>query len=344
MYKTFRKTKRQVSLLVLIAFLFLSFTLVGCRYDGAPTTSGNEPIRTIFRIQETMTATQLQYIILFEAILIIFLVLLVALILTQYSRYRRAEKRANAARMEAYAIVKENEMKNRISQMKTEVFQNMSHDFKTPLTVISTSVYNVIDIIEYEEEMDREEMKESLNVAQEEIMRMSRMLSDVMAKTSAQVGEQNKDVIDFPAFMEKVIKTHEIILEENGNKLTYEMKDPIKKVFANTDDLFSVFSNIISNSNRFTENGKIEVTVSFDKKARRASDEQKALVTIRDTGIGIKPEMLENVFNRGITSGSTGLGLSICRKIIEENGGVITVDSEYGVGTEVAFTLPMSAS
>jgi signal transduction histidine kinase len=104
--------------------------------------------------------------------------------------------------------------------------------------------------------------------------------------------------------------------------------------------LLNVFSNLISNANRYTRNGEVTITVRVINKTAEF-EEGFIAVTVNDTGMGIKPERLENIFKRGVSDKGSGLGLYICKTAIEAQGGNIFINSDYGKGTKVTFTIPL---
>jgi signal transduction histidine kinase len=95
-----------------------------------------------------------------------------------------------------------------------------------------------------------------------------------------------------------------------------------------------VFTNLLHNAGTYTENGTITIT------AERKGNE--IAVTIKDTGTGIKPEILPHVFERGVSTGGTGFGLYLCKTVVESHGGNIRIDSpaDNGLGTAVTYVLP----
>lgn len=115
------------------------------------------------------------------------------------------------------------------------------------------------------------------------------------------------------------------------------------KVFADTYMLQAIIRNLISNAVKYTQKGgKANILA-------RIIEEKYIEIGVRDTGIGMSPEMIENLFridvvtNRLGTDGepTTGLGLMLCREFVEKHGSKIGVKSEVGVGTEFHFTLPL---
>ena len=225
-----------------------------------------------------------------------------------------------------------NAVLDHLNRMKTEFFQNLSHDFKTPLTVISTSVLNAADILDYG--ADKDEMKESLDSAQREIMRMARMVDSAVTNSTMQDNKQDMGKLDIAPLFRDGAETYRAMLERRGNTLTLDIPQSLPHVFGNADTLLHVLSNLLSNSNRHTRNG--EITVSA--KARGGV----IAVRVEDNGDGVSPELLPRVFERGVSDGGTGLGLSICKTAVETHNGTISIDSEHGRGASVEFTLPVA--
>jgi signal transduction histidine kinase len=133
------------------------------------------------------------------------------------------------------------------------------------------------------------------------------------------------------------------ILTEKGLELKTDLDPDIPLVMVDKDRIMQVFMNLINNAIKFTNNGFILI-----KTERWNKDFAK--VMIQDTGIGIAKEDIDKLFHRfsQIESkdhpkhGSTGLGLAICKEIIEKHHGKIWVESESGRGSTFIFTLPFS--
>ena len=242
--------------------------------------------------------------------------------LDRFKHFQALERREQA-------LIADNNTLDRLSRMKTEFFRNMSHDFKTPLTVISTSVHNAADMLDFE--IDKDDMSESLDNAHREIMRMARMVDSAMEHSFLHDNRQDMKPIDITPLLRESAETYRAVLEGHGNTLSLDIPAALPRILGNTDILFHVLSNLLSNANRYTYNGKISIL----------AEEENGIVavTVRDNGMGVKPEILPRVFERGVSDGGTGLGLPICKDAIEAHNGTISVKSEYGHGTEVTFTL-----
>ena len=251
-----------------------------------------------------------------------FLLMAQALILSKhYADIERSEQ----------LLGEKNELLDRLNRMKTEFFQNMSHDFKTPLTVISTSVLNAVDMLDFE--IDKEDMRQSLDSAQREVMYMARMVDNAMKYSSLQDNRQNMGPVDISSLLRDGAATYRSLLERQGNMLLLDIPRSLPNIFGNADMLLQVLSNLLSNANRHTRNGKISISA--------VEEGGMIAITVQDSGTGINPEILPRIFERGVSEGGTGLGIPICKDAVEAHGGSISIKSEYRQGTAITFTLPL---
>lgn len=218
-----------------------------------------------------------------------------------------------------------------LDRLKTEFFSNMSHDLKTPLTVISTEILNATDQLYYD--MDKDDMRESLENAQREIMRMARMIESTMKHSAMQRNTYDLKPIEIASVLREGAATYSAILERQGNTLILNIPDILPCVYGNADTLLHVLSNLLSNANRHTRNGEIAI--------RATAENGMIKVWVQDNGEGVKPTLLPRVFERGVSENGSGIGLHICKSAIESHNGAITMESERGQGTTVTFTLPV---
>jgi len=159
---------------------------------------------------------------------------------------------------------------------------------------------------------------------------------------------------DLPCYAEEIIhsavNTYFPILNKNNNKLQINTEDNLPPIQADYRRISQVVVNLIANAIRFTVAGLIRI---FAKTKGTFVE-----ISVSDTGTGISPERLNCIFERyniiksdgdshqddSPQNTGTGLGLFICKHIVEEHGGEITVESELGKGTTVCFTLPIKVA
>ncbi len=225
----------------------------------------------------------------------------------------------------------QNHILERASLAKTEFLSNTSHEMRTPLTVISVNIQTVAEILEDMGEAVKDgEATELLQNAQQEIMRLSRMVGGTL--TLAAMSENtDKQALDFSTLLRSSVEMFSLHLQKRGNTLTAEIAEGLN-VFGNADLLAQVMANLLQNAAAYT--GYDEVILRAEKTGH------EVLVTVKDTGDGISAELLPHVFERGVSTGSTGFGLYLCKMVVESHGGRIWIESEPGSGTAVTFSIP----
>jgi signal transduction histidine kinase len=215
------------------------------------------------------------------------------------------------------------------NRSKTEFLANTSHEMRTPLTVISVSVQTVMDILE-DIEVEDKEVSELLGNAQSEIMRLARMVGGMLTLTSMSEGA-DRGVVDLSSLLQSGAEMLRLNLGAGGNLLETEIVTGLR-VHGNADLLAQVESNLLTNAGAHTRNGVFKLSAS--------SQGLEIAVSVRDDGLGVAPDLLPRVFERGVSDGGTGFGLYLCKSVIESHGGRIWIESESGLGTTVHFILP----
>jgi signal transduction histidine kinase len=228
-------------------------------------------------------------------------------------------------------LLAENKIHDCINRMKIEFFQNMSHHLKTPLTVISTSLHNMTDMINFGS-IDTGDMLVILENAQSEVMRLSKMLDNTMKSLSLNDSHQKMELIDVNIFLKEIADIHRALLERRFNTLKLEIPASPSFINGNRELLTHVMANLLSNANRYTIGGLILIK-SFE-------ENEWVTIIVQDNGSGIRRDILPYIFERGVSDKGTGLGLSICKITVEAHNGVIFVDSSEN-GTEFTIKLPV---
>jgi len=278
--------------------------------------------------------TAMTVLFLLVLVLIMLIIILFNIVVAKFlkSLQKATENLAVTAKIREQELIADNEMLDRLNQMKNEFFLNMNHDFKTPLNVISTSVFNVIDMCDFE--LDKNIIKEVMGNAQNEIMRMARMVDSAMKHSALYESHEDMKPMDITELLRTGAETYRALLERQGNELILDIPQSLPPILGSTDILLHVLSNLLSNANRYTRNGLI--TISAETK-----DSEFLIVRASDNGTGVNPELLPDVFKRGVSDAGTGLGLSICKSAIEAHGGTIGIESIPGAGTTVWFSIPI---
>lgn len=217
------------------------------------------------------------------------------------------------------------------NKFKTEFLANASHEMRTPLTVTSVNVQTVMDILDdMEETIKDNEVAILLQNAQNEIMRLSRMVGGML--TLASMSEiTDKQKLNLSQLLQSTIEMLRLNISKHGNAVKTDIESGLY-VFGNADLLMQVLTNIIQNAEAHTENDTMMISA---KKL-----DNVITVTVCDNGTGIPSDLLPHVFERGVSIKGTGYGLYLCKIVVESHGGKIWIESAIGCGTKVFYTLP----
>lgn len=213
-----------------------------------------------------------------------------------------------------------------------------SHDLQEPLHTIAISV----KLLEkrYKGKLD-EKADEFIVYTLDSVSRMQVLIKDLLAYS--QVGTNGKifSLTNCSVALEQALYNLRSAVERSGAEVTYEL---LPTVMADDSQLIRLFQNLIGNAIKFRGDRPLKIHVAAEQKGN------EWIFSIRDNGIGIDPGYFGKIFvifQRLHTSEEyegTGIGLSICKKIVERHGGRIWVESEPGKGATFFFTLPVNVS
>ncbi len=234
----------------------------------------------------------------------------------------------------------ENELKN-LNASKDRFFSIIAHDLRSPFSsILSFSEFLVEDI----NELTKEELISFAGKINEAAKNVFVLLENLLQWSRIQSGKIQYEPINFNMFH----KTNEVIylLQNNANNKDITIENEITNdsiVFADEDMVFSVLQNLISNAIKFTKPGGVIKINSIVK-------EKTVEFSVRDNGVGIKEEDIHKLFRLDINHSTygtkeekgSGLGLILCKEMIEKNKGKIWVKSKVNAGTTFTFSLPRS--
>ena len=174
-----------------------------------------------------------------------------------------------------------------------------------------------------------------------------RLADDIIdvTKIESQSLKLNKEQWNLNDAITNIIDDYKNLVIVNGNYKVRLYFKPFKENFlveADKERVSEVVSNLLNNAIKFTKTG--EIFVSLEKKEDNDNNVNYALVTVRDTGEGIDPEIFPKIFSKFITKSfeGIGLGLYICKNIVEAHGGkILGKNNNNGIGAEFGFTLPL---
>lgn len=219
---------------------------------------------------------------------------------------------------------------------KTNFMGTVSHEFKTPISSIEMG----LQLLENEQIGDLNlEQKNLVHGIKEDTNRLLKITGELLNVTQVESGsiQLNMKNSDVEEIVNYAVMANKSSAEQKQIKININFDENSKTVFADAEKTSWVLNNLLSNAIRYShENSAINLKIEKEK------DKIRFFVT--DFGRGIEPEFISKVFDRyfripGTKKGGTGLGLSICKEFIETQGGKISVDSEFGVGSTFTFTL-----
>jgi len=220
------------------------------------------------------------------------------------------------------------------AKMKSELFAGMSHEMRTPLTVMSA--YAQYAMKQIKRSGANEQTLADLATISDEAKRLAEMADGTLKilMTSAVLDVKNEPV-DAGVVCSRLVKLLEPIALQKGMKLQAVIKD-IKPIAGDADNITQLVWNILQNAITHSESKIITLIVE-----ESAVPNGGVVITVNDNGVGVEPEILPRIFERGVSGkkGGSGIGLAICRDIANRHGGDINVESISGTGTKVTVTL-----
>jgi two-component system, chemotaxis family, sensor kinase Cph1 len=209
-----------------------------------------------------------------------------------------------------------------------------SHDLQEPLRMVSSFVQMLQK--RYEDKLD-DDGKEYIKYAVEGAKRMYELLNGLLAYSRVQTREHEFSSIDMKEVVKKVTDNLSLVISESKAEVYY---DDLPVVIADENQIVQVMQNLIENGIKFSK-GKPKIRISGSE-----YNNYEHLIKVADEGIGIEPQYHERIFrifqrlHLASDYKGTGIGLAICKRIIERHGGRIWVESAPGKGSAFCFTLP----
>lgn len=228
-----------------------------------------------------------------------------------------------------------------VNEMKTQIIANITHELRTPLNGMK-GLLMLLKLGNLDEE-DKENIDVVLNCCEN----MEHMVNEMLDFSKMQVGklELEEKTFDFSDWIKKIIRLHKTMISQKGIQFSVNIKPNIpSKLVGDEHRLSQILHNLLNNAIKFTESGTISLEITLSSEKTR---EVELFFVVRDSGIGIKKEDKEKLFqsftqvDASITRrfGGTGLGLAISKALVEQMQGTIGVASEEGKGSEFYFTV-----
>lgn len=232
-----------------------------------------------------------------------------------------------------------------MERLRTEFFANISHELRTPLNIILGTIQILgRDLENFDKTIDRKKFINNLNIERQNCFRLLRLINNLIDSTKLDSGyfELNMINCNIINVVEEITLSVAEYLKNNNINLIFDTDIEEKIVACDPDNIERIMLNILSNCLKFTnEGGSIFVNI-FDGK-------EYITISVEDTGIGIPREKLHIIFDRfrqvdkSFTRNheGSGIGLSLVKSLLEMQGGTISVESQYGVGTKFTMKFPV---
>jgi two-component system phosphate regulon sensor histidine kinase PhoR len=240
--------------------------------------------------------------------------------------------------MSLYFIVRQ----KKISEMKSDFINNMTHEFKTPIATISLAADTITNpkVIS-----DESSVKHFISMIKKENSRMNKKVETIL-----QIASLDKKEIDFKfenlslhTIIERAVETIEILVHQRNGKVKLQLQAGQYMIFGDGDHLFNLVNNLLDNAIKYSENAP-DVTV------KTTNSDGGIIMSVEDKGIGMSKSVQSRIFERFYrqTSGNVhdvkgfGLGLNYARAIVDAHKGNISVTSEPGKGSRFDVYLPFN--
>lgn len=236
----------------------------------------------------------------------------------------------------------ETEKLKELDGLKTKFFTNISHEFRTPLTLILGPVQQLLS------QSNDQSVKKGLSVVQKNAIRLKGLVHQLLNLSKLESGEMKLQAseLDLIDFVRRYHQAFESLAHQKKIVLRFFAERKELNAFIDSDKMAQVLNNLLSNAFKFTpDGGKISVSVEM-------VSEEKAIISITDSGCGIPSNKLQHIFDRFYQADDsisrdqegTGIGLAIVKEMVKIHHGKIEVNSEPGIGTTFLISLKLGSS
>lgn len=234
----------------------------------------------------------------------------------------------------------ETESLRKLDQLKTHFFTNISHEFRTPLTLVLGQIESVLN-----SDINTNE-KLKLMVANQNAEKLLSLINQLLDLAKIETGsiKLNLEEVELISFVKNIFHSFKSLVESKNITFQFETNCTEVKIKFDPEKMERLFYNLLSNAIKFTEeNGTVKLSVKLQ-------NQKMAVVKVTDTGIGIPANQLPFVFDRFFQADNsvarklegTGIGLALAKELVELHQGEITVTSAEQKGTEFIVTFPVS--
>jgi two-component system phosphate regulon sensor histidine kinase PhoR len=232
----------------------------------------------------------------------------------------------------------------KLERMRRDFIANVSHELKTPLTVLSGFLETFRDM-----PLNKEQQAEYLNLMYTQANRMQNLVEDLLALSALESSPSAGDGGELVDLSSIARKTGDEAQQLSGGKHNIDVEvDPDLLALGNSSEIFSAFSNIVTNAVRYTPvNGNISIAL---RKTENDLGKACAAFVVKDTGIGVSaehiPRLTERFYrvdrSRSRESGGTGLGLAIVKHVVQRHDGELDIQSRPNAGSTFTILMPLA--
>jgi PAS domain S-box-containing protein len=255
---------------------------------------------------------------------------------------RKVEERTRELKEANEMLIESNIRIKEADRLKSEFMANMSHELRTPLNAIIGFSELLLDGIDGEiNDVQRVDLTHIHGSGQH----LLAIINDILDLSKIEAGRMElvKEEVDLASIIQGVVSVSKTLIKGKDVKLKVRTDEALPVITADGKRVKQIILNLMSNAAKFTEEGEIEIRAVPE-------GEGQILVSVRDTGIGIKEEDIPKVFEKfrqidmssTRNKGGTGLGIAITKRLVEMHGGSIWLESEFGKGTTFFVKLPVS--
>jgi light-regulated signal transduction histidine kinase (bacteriophytochrome) len=237
-----------------------------------------------------------------------------------------------AVRESEYRLRQQSEKLQKSNQELEQFAYIASHDLQEPLHVIQS--FSDLLAIKLGKKLEAEE-KEYLDYIKQSVVHARTLIRELLEYSRVGKGKTSQEV-DLNVVIKEVLTSLKIMIEESSAQIHFE---PLPKVWGQPKEMNQLFQNLLSNAMKYRSTAVPEIKLSCRE------DNEVWLFSVQDNGIGIDPKYKEKIFDMfqrlhsKTEYSGTGIGLAICKKIVEAHGGRIWVESEPGKGSTFYFTM-----
>ncbi|MEX2231295.1 MAG: ATP-binding protein [Cyclobacteriaceae bacterium] len=225
-----------------------------------------------------------------------------------------------------------------LDHVKTRFFANISHEFRTPITLI------LGPLKEFYKNTTNPDQKTTFGVMIRNGQRLLRLINQLLDLSKIEAGKMqlHSTKVDLVEFLREIAASYESLASEKGIKYTFNPEVRELAAFLDIEKMEKVMHNILSNAFKFTKAGEVNLSLKVQEK-------ESVVIKVTDTGAGIPPDHLNKVFDRfyQVDSSKTrgyegsGLGMALAKELIELHHGKISVESTEGKGTTFTVWMPL---